>query len=90
MEVFSEEILLYFPKAMGLVKDLVTCDVWRSTGEFTCLYDIKRLLLNHAKMPGFLASRGEEFNPGTETKLDRSELLCNKVLLKYKGDRERF
>ena len=25
VEVFSEEILLYFPKAMGLVKDLVTC-----------------------------------------------------------------
>ena len=36
------------------------------------------------KMPGFLASGGEEFNPGPETKLDRSELLCNKVLLKYK------
>ena len=33
---------------------------------------------------------GEEFNPGPETRLDRSELLCNKVLLKYKGDRERF
>ena len=40
--------------------------------------------------PGFLASRGEEFNPGPETRLDRSELLCNKVLLKYKGDRESF
>jgi len=25
VEVFSQEILLYFPKAMGLVKDLVTC-----------------------------------------------------------------
>ena len=35
--------------------------------------------------PGFLAPRGEEFNPGPETRLDRSELLCNKVLLKYKG-----
>ena len=33
-------------------------------------------------MPGFLAPRGEEFNPGPETRLDRSELLCNKVLLK--------
>ena len=33
---------------------------------------------------------GEEFNPGPETRLDRSELLCNKVLLKYKGDREGF
>ena len=48
----------------------------------------ERLLLNHA--PGFLAPGGEEFNPGPETRLDRSELLCNKVLLKYKGDRESF
>ena len=29
---------------------------------------------------GFLASRGEEFNPGPVTKLDCSELLCNQVL----------
>ena len=40
------------------------------------------------KMPGFLASGGEEFNLGPQTRLDRSELLCNKVLLKYKGDRK--
>ena len=46
-------------------------------------------LLNHTKTPGFLASRGE-VNPEPETRLDRSELLCNKVLLKYKGDRESF
>ena len=51
--------------------------------------DAERLLLNHANTPGFLAP-GEEFNPGPETRLDRSELLCNKVLLKYKGDRESF
>ena len=50
----------------------------------------ERLLLNHSKMPGSLASRGEEFNPGPETRLDHSELLCNKVLLKYKGDGESF
>ena len=50
----------------------------------------ERLLLNHTNTPGFLAPRGEEFNPGPETRLDRSELLCNKVLLKYKGDRESF
>ena len=50
----------------------------------------ERLLLNHANALGFLAPRGEEFNPGPETRLDRSELLCNKVLLKYKGDRESF
>ena len=48
------------------------------------------LLLNHAKTPGFLAPGGEEFNPRPETMLDRSELLCNKVLLKYIGDRESF
>ena len=41
--------------------------------------------MNHAKIPGFLALGGEEFNPGPERRLDRSELLCNKVLLKYKG-----
>ena len=40
------------------------------------------------KMPGFLASRGEEFNPGPVTKLDGSEVLCYKVLLNYKRDRE--
>ena len=50
----------------------------------------KKLLLNHPKMPGFLASRGEEFNLGPEMRLDRSEILCNKVLLKYRGDRESF
>ena len=43
----------------------------------------ERLLLND-KTPGFLASGGDEFNPGPETRLDRSELLCNKVLLSIK------
>ena len=52
--------------------------------------DPERLLLNHANTPGFLAPGGEEFNPGPETRLDRSELLYNKVLLKYRGDRESF
>ena len=42
------------------------------------------------KMPGFLASRGDEINLGPEMRLDRSELLCNKVLLKYKKDKESF
>ena len=50
----------------------------------------ERLLLNHTNTLGFLAPGGEEFNQGPETRLDRSELLCNKVLLKYKGDRESF
>ena len=40
----------------------------------------ERLLLTHKKMLGFLASRGEEFNPGPEMRLDRSEILCNKEL----------
>ena len=40
------------------------------------------------KTPGFLAPGGEEFNLGPETRLDCSELLCNKVLLKYKGDKK--
>ena len=52
--------------------------------------DSEKLLLNHANTLGFLAPRGEEFNPGPEMRLDRSELLCNKVLFKYKGDRESF
>ena len=50
----------------------------------------ERLLLNHAKTPGFLAPGGEEFNPGPEMRLDHSELLCNKVLLMYKRDRDSF
>ena len=57
----------------------------------TCWHpSFERLLLNHGKTPGFLAPGGEEFNPGPETRLDHSELLCNKVLLKYKGHRESF
>jgi len=68
---------------MGTIKD-------RNGMDLTETEDIERLLLNHAKTPGFLAPGGEEFNPEPETRLDRSELLCNKVLLKYKGDRESF
>ena len=50
-------------------------------------HEVERLLLNHAQTPGFLAPGGEEFNPGPETRLDRSELLCNKVVLKYKREK---
>ena len=32
------------------------------------------------KTPGFLASGGEEFNPGPETRLDRSELCVIKFI----------
>ena len=52
-------------------------------------YDNERVSLND-KTLGFLVSGGDTFNLGSETRLDRSELLCNKVLLKYKGDRESF
>ena len=51
--------------------------------------DVEKLLLNE-KTPGFLVSGGEEFNPGPEMRLDHSEILYNKFLLKYKGDRESF
>ena len=60
------------------------------TGEESQGAPRERLLLNHAKTLGFLAPGGEEFNLGPEIRLDRSELLCNKVLLKYKGDRESY
>ncbi|DAA16728.1 TPA: hypothetical protein BOS_21344 [Bos taurus] len=40
----------------------------------------ERLFLNHAETLGFLAPGGEEFNPGPETRLDRSELLCNSFI----------
>ena len=62
-----------------------------SAQEFLFLHILasERLLLN-GKMPGFFASRGDEFNLGPETRLGLSELLCNKVLLNYKGDGESF
>ena len=58
--------------------------VQKSLNQCTVPTGDKRLLLNHEETPGFLASGGEEFNPGPEMRLDRSELLCNEVLLKYK------
>ena len=44
----------------------------------------EKLLLNYQKTLGFLASGEEDFNLGPETRLDHSELLCNKVLLNIK------
>ena len=44
----------------------------------------ERFLLNHAKTGGSWPLEEPEL------RLDHSELLCNKVLLKYKGDRESF
>ena len=49
-----------------------------------------KIVAESQKMPGFLASGGGGVNLGPETRLDRSELLCNKVLLKYKRDRKSF
>ena len=43
----------------------------------------ERLLLSRQSLR-FSASGGEKFNLGPVTRLDRSELLCNEVLLKYK------
>ena len=45
------------------------------------------MLLLNDKTLGFLGSGGDEFNPGPETRLNCSEFLCNKVLLKYKGEK---
>ena len=64
-----------------------------SADDLACIFVFvvcERLLLNHEKTPGFFTSGGEEFNPGPEMRLDRSELLCNRVLLKFKRDRESF
>ena len=72
-----------FHAKMGTIKN-------RNGMDLTEAEDIERLLLNRAKTPGSLASGGEEFNPGPEMRLDRSYILCNKVLLKYKGDKESF
>ena len=53
-------------------------------------HGLERLLMNLKKLLGFLVPGGEKSNLGPETRVDPSELLCNKVLLKYKGDRESF
>ena len=44
----------------------------------------ERSLLNHTKMPGFLASRREKLNLGPEMRLDRSELCIIKFYLSIK------
>ena len=72
-----------FHAKMDTIKD-------RNGMDLTETEDTERLLSNHAKTLGSLAFGAEEFNPGPEMRLDRSELLCNKVLLKYRGDRESF
>ena len=39
------------------------------------------------KDAGILGLWRKEFNPGPETRIDHSERLCNKVLLKYKREK---
>ena len=75
----SNHCILYQPR-------LLLSSIFPSMDVFSkeLVLHIERLFLNHEKTLGFLASGGEEFNPGPETRFDRSELLCNKVLLKYK------
>ena len=42
-------------------------------------------------MPGFMTSRGEDFNPVSEMRLGYLELfLCSKILLNCDRDRESF
>ena len=41
-------------------------------------------------MPGFMSSGGEDFDLGSDMRLDYLDLLCSKVLLKYNRDRESF
>ena len=79
-----DEMLTPFFSPLGVGAKL---PVWDFPLSF--VHVTERLLLND-KTLGFLASGGDEFKPGPETRLDRSELLCNKVLLKYKRDREHF
>ena len=50
----------------------------------------ERLLLSCCLHFRFLASGGEEFNPGPVMRLDGSELLSDEVLLKYKREGESF
>ena len=59
-------------------------------GFWWVLWGCWKVVAEPRKMQGFLASSGEEINPGPETRLDWSEFLCNKVLLKYRRDRESF
>ena len=54
---------------------------------FVPVSQLWKVVAEPGKTPWFLASRGEEFNLGPEIRLDCSELLGNKVLLKYKREK---
>ena len=85
--LFYTLIKLYYTKALSdktssLVPDWIPL-LW--TQESRSLSQ-----LSNFDTPGFLASRGEEFNPGPMMRFDHLELLCNKILLKYERDRQSF
>ena len=50
----------------------------------------ERLLLTHKRCWDSWPLEEKKFNLGPVMRLDHSELLCNKVLLKYSRDRESF
>ena len=85
---FSVHVLLKpglenFEHYFASLWDECNCAVVWIFFDITFLWYCERLLLNK-KTQGFFASGGE-FNLGPETRLDHSELLCNNILLKYKG-----
>ena len=91
-------LILQNPKSIKNSLELVCCSPMCSNTVFSTLFTLVLLftplqnwqvVAEPRKTPGLLASR-EEFNPGPEMRLDRLELLCNKVVLKYKRDRESF
>ena len=91
-------LILQNPKTIKNSLESVCCSPRCSNTVFSMLFRLVLLftplqnwqvVAEPWKTPGLLASR-EEFNPGPEMRLDRSELLCNKVLWKYKRDRESF
>ena len=88
---FSSRLQSFPASGSLLMSQFFTSGRWTKYWNFIfSISPSERLLLNHTKTWRFLASRGEEFNLGPGTRFDRSEFLCNKVLLKCKGDRESF
>ena len=75
-------------KAMVFPVVMYGCETW--TIKKAERWRIWNVVAEPWKTPRFLASRGGEFNLGPVTRLDRSKLMCKKVLLKYKRDRESF
>ena len=72
------------PFLVGELKSHMPHNMAKNKKKVIRVADTERLLLNQERLPGFLASGGEEFNLGPVMRLDRLELLCNKALLKYK------